>query len=92
MVGYICLWGFRYDVSKKEWKNYVHNEKDEKSLSNNKVLSVFEDSRRNVWLTTQEEESVCSSGTETLHAMIPVMDCRMMWFTKLQKMKTGYSG
>lgn len=44
---------YRYDVGKKKWKNYTHDEKDEKSLSNNKVLSVFEDSRRNIWLTTQ---------------------------------------
>lgn len=44
---------FRYDVGKKKWINYVHNEKDEKSISNNKVLSIFEDSRRNVWVTTQ---------------------------------------
>lgn len=61
---------FRYDVSKKEWKNYVHNEKDEKSLSNNKVLSVFEDSRRNVWLTTQGRGiwSV-SSGNRKLYTL-----------------------
>lgn len=44
---------FRYDVGKKKWKNYVHDEKDDKSLSNNKILSIFEDSRRNIWLTTQ---------------------------------------
>lgn len=44
---------FRYDVSKKKWKNYLHNDKDEKSLSYNKVLSIFEDSHRNIWLTTQ---------------------------------------
>ena len=40
LATYVCG-VFRYDVSKKEWKNYVHNEKDEKSLSNNKVLSVL---------------------------------------------------
>ncbi len=44
---------FRYDVVKKKWENYIHDEKDDKSLSNNKVLSIFEDSRRNVWVTTQ---------------------------------------
>lgn len=52
LATYVCG-VFRYDVGKKKWKNYVHDEKDEKSLSNNKVLSVFEDSRRNIWLTTQ---------------------------------------
>lgn len=44
---------FCFDVSTKKWKNYLHNDKDEKSLSYNKVLSVFEDSHRNIWLTTQ---------------------------------------
>lgn len=44
---------FRYDVNKKKWTNYVYDEKDRKSIPNNKVLSVFEDARRNVWLTTQ---------------------------------------
>ena len=63
LATYVCG-VFRYDVSKKEWKNYVHNEKDEKSLSNNKVLSVFEDSRRNVWLTTQER-GICLFHPET---------------------------
>lgn len=63
LATYVCG-VFRYDVSKKEWKNYVHNEKDEKSLSNNKVLSVFEDSRRNVWLTTQGR-GICLFHPET---------------------------
>ena len=55
---------FRYDVGKRKWKNYVHDEKDEKSLSNNKVLSIFEDSRRNVWLTTQGR-GLCLFDPET---------------------------
>ena len=42
-----------YNVNEKRWKNYVHDEKNEKSLPYNKVLSIFEDSRRQVWLTTQ---------------------------------------
>lgn len=55
---------FRYDVGKKKWINYVHDEKDERSISNNKVLSVFEDSRRNVWLTTQGR-GICLFHPET---------------------------
>lgn len=55
---------FRYDVGKKKWINYVHDEKDEKSISNNKVLSIFEDSRRNVWLTTQGR-GICLFHPET---------------------------
>lgn len=42
-----------YNVSDKKWKNYTHDEKNNKSLPYDKVLSVFEDSHRQVWLTTQ---------------------------------------
>lgn len=42
-----------YSVNEKKWKNYVHDEKNNKSLPYNKVLSVFEDSYRQIWLTTQ---------------------------------------
>lgn len=42
-----------YNVNEKRWKNYVHNEKDAGSLPYDKVLSIFEDSHRQIWLTTQ---------------------------------------
>lgn len=42
-----------YDVSARRWKNYVFDAEDEKSLPYDKVLSVFEDSYRQIWLTTQ---------------------------------------
>ena len=42
-----------YCVNEKRWKNYVHDTKNEKSLPYNKVLSIFEDSHRQIWLTTQ---------------------------------------
>lgn len=42
-----------YDVAKKRWLNYVHQEGNYASLPYNKVLSVFEDSRRQIWFTTQ---------------------------------------
>lgn len=44
---------FCYDVNQKKWKNYLHDEGNKKSLSYNKVSSIFEDSRRQIWLTTQ---------------------------------------
>lgn len=44
---------FCFDVSEKQWKNYVHNEMDKSSLPYNKVLSVFEDAFHQIWLTTQ---------------------------------------
>lgn len=42
-----------YDVSARRWKNYVFDAEDERSLPYDKVLSVFEDSYRQIWLTTQ---------------------------------------
>lgn len=42
-----------YNVNDGKWKNYVHAENDEKSLPYNKVSSIFEDSHRRIWMTTQ---------------------------------------
>lgn len=42
-----------YNVNEKRWKNYVHNEGNQESLPYDKVLSIFEDSHRQIWLTTQ---------------------------------------
>lgn len=42
-----------YNVSEKKWKNYLHDENNPKSLPYDKVVSIFEDSHRQVWLTTQ---------------------------------------
>lgn len=44
---------FCYDINKKKWKNYLHDETDEQSLPYNKVTSIFEDSRHQIWITTQ---------------------------------------
>lgn len=42
-----------YRVNEKKWKNYVFDENNSGSLPYDKVLSIFEDSHRRVWLTTQ---------------------------------------
>lgn len=42
-----------YNINEKRWKNYVHDEADEGSLPYDKVLSIFEDSHHQIWLTTQ---------------------------------------
>ena len=42
-----------YDINAKKWNNYLYDEKDSTSLPYNKVISVFEDSRHRIWLTTQ---------------------------------------
>lgn len=35
------------------WEHYMYDEADPSSLPSNKVLSIFEDSRNQLWLTTQ---------------------------------------
>ncbi len=42
-----------YNVNKKKWTNYLHDNNNPKSLPYDKVLSIFEDSHRRIWLTTQ---------------------------------------
>ncbi len=42
-----------FNVNKNKWTNYRHNEANPKSLPYDKVLSIYEDSRRQIWLTTQ---------------------------------------
>lgn len=44
---------FCYDVSKKEWKNYVTHKNDSTSLPYNTVISIFEDSQKRLWFMTQ---------------------------------------
>ena len=38
---------------KDAWRHYLYAERDTASLAANKVLSVFEDSRSRIWLTTE---------------------------------------
>lgn len=42
-----------YKVNEKKWTNYLHDESKPKSLPYDKILSIFEDSHRQIWLTTQ---------------------------------------
>lgn len=44
---------FRYDVSRKEWKNFVFRKNDPASLPYDKVISIYEDSRKRLWFMTQ---------------------------------------
>lgn len=44
---------FCYDLSKNAWEQYKWNPADSTSLPYNKVISIFEDSRRQLWFTTQ---------------------------------------
>lgn len=44
---------FRYNPRSKEWNVFVHNPDDPGSLTHNKIISLFEDSRKNLWITTE---------------------------------------
>lgn len=44
---------YRYNIGSKKWSNYIFDENDSHSLPYNKVISIFEDSHRQLWFTTQ---------------------------------------
>ncbi|MDR2804290.1 MAG: hybrid sensor histidine kinase/response regulator, partial [Dysgonamonadaceae bacterium] len=44
---------FRYNPRTHEWKTFRHNQKDPKSLVYDKIISIYEDSRKNLWFTSE---------------------------------------
>lgn len=44
---------YKLDVRTNKWERYLYDESDPKSLSSNKILSIFEDSNNRLWFTTQ---------------------------------------
>lgn len=44
---------YSFDPIENKWKNYTHNPADSSSLPYNKVTSVFEDSKKRIWVTTE---------------------------------------
>lgn len=46
---------FCYNVRKRTWRHYLADEKDINSLSYNKLIGIFEDSRKRLWFMTQGE-------------------------------------
>ena len=52
-----------YNPATGKTKTFVHNDNDPESLSNNRVNAVFEDSRNNLWFTT--EEGLCKWNEQT---------------------------
>ena len=44
---------YKWNLRTNEWAHYVYDADDPQSLSSNKVLNVFEDSRYRIWVTTQ---------------------------------------
>lgn len=44
---------YRYNPLNKKWQTFLHNHADDSSLSYNKTTSIFEDSKKRLWITTQ---------------------------------------
>ncbi|WP_234998002.1 hybrid sensor histidine kinase/response regulator transcription factor [Parabacteroides sp. Marseille-P3160] len=44
---------FCFNRAENRWRNYFHDEKNANSLPQNNILSLFIDSKKNIWLTTQ---------------------------------------
>ena len=55
---------FCYNIPKKEWKQYKNSPSDSTSLAYDKVIGLFEDSRKQLWIMTQGE-GVCRFQPET---------------------------
>ncbi len=46
---------FCYNVRTQQWKNYLSDENDPNSLPYNKVIGIYEDSKKRLWFLTQGE-------------------------------------
>lgn len=50
---------FRYDINRKEWKNFINNSADTTSLPYDKVIDIYEDSQKRLWFMTQGAGFCC---------------------------------
>lgn len=55
MIWFASLGGglHRFNPRSKEWTAFTNDPSDDGSLPHNKVISLFEDTRKNLWLTTE---------------------------------------
>jgi ligand-binding sensor domain-containing protein/signal transduction histidine kinase/DNA-binding response OmpR family regulator len=44
---------FRYNPRNEEWKVFKHDPENEKSLPHDKIIAIYEDSRKNLWITSE---------------------------------------
>ncbi|GHT59873.1 hybrid sensor histidine kinase/response regulator [Bacteroidia bacterium] len=54
---------FRYNPRNDEWKVFVPDTKNKNSLGHNKVISIYEDSKKRLWVTT-EGGGICKYNNE----------------------------
>lgn len=43
---------FRYNSNSKQWRHYLYDDKDPKSIRNNSIITIFEDFDGKIWLGT----------------------------------------
>jgi ligand-binding sensor domain-containing protein len=54
---------FRYNPLKEEWKNFTHDPDNPESLAYDKIISIFEDSKKNIWFSS-EGGGICRFNRE----------------------------
>ncbi len=54
----------RFDVTKKEFEHFVHDVNDTTSLSSKQLYDVFEDSKGNIWVGTDDGINVIKKGNK----------------------------
>jgi signal transduction histidine kinase/ligand-binding sensor domain-containing protein/DNA-binding response OmpR family regulator len=54
---------FCYNPLKDEWKNYTHDPDDPQSLAHDKIISIMEDSKKQIWLSS-EGGGICRYNRE----------------------------
>ena len=55
---------FRYNPRTKEWKSFKHDPDNPSSLAYNKIISIYEDSKKNLWFTS-EGGGICKYHPES---------------------------
>lgn len=56
---------YSYNTANNQIKHYVHNSQNDRSIGSNYITSIFEDSRQQLWLTT-EDSGFCRMDKEGL--------------------------
>lgn len=54
---------FRYNPRNREWKSFQHNPDNPYSLAYDKIISIYEDSKKNLWFTS-EGGGICKYNNE----------------------------
>jgi len=57
-----------FNVKTKEFKHYFYNANDSTSLSSNKIISLFKDSKNNLWVGTDAGLNLFDKSSETFKA------------------------